>query len=181
MGFRSGERSHHWQLPALERLRQVGSPITCVFPHHFLVRAGRASDRMCALPPSFWDVASLTQQPSAPSLPGARPFSAPVLPPSWFSAPPPHYCRCAETFANYLSHARVGALLARVGDEAFDAKVLQRAKVYGTQYLHFAHPLCTICPSGQVAIEKRGTWVPRTRHFIRMPVMCRIMEARILF
>ena len=37
--------------------------------------------------------------------------------------------RCADVYTNYLGYARVGCLLCREPDDAFDAKVLKRAKV----------------------------------------------------
>jgi len=82
-------------------------------------------------------------------------------------------CRCADTFGNYLGYARVGSLLARELDEAFDAKVLGRAKVSA---------MCSaVMPTRvyslfQIAIKKREAWVPRPRHFIQKPMLCRMIE-----
>ena len=67
-------------------------------------------------------------------------------------------CRCAKTYGNYLSYARVGCLICRQPDAVFKEDVLKRARV---------------------AIQKQLLFVPRPKMWIRLSVLQRMVPLMI--
>ena len=67
-------------------------------------------------------------------------------------------CRCAKTYGNYLSYARVGCLICRQPDAVFKEDVLKRARV---------------------AIQKQLLFMPRPKMWIRLSVLQRMVPLMI--